>query len=146
MNFSPFRKGLGVFLGFLILCSTGARAEVAVSDPASDASPTNQVLATYKKMSLEELMNQEVTSASKEAEPYAQAPAAIQVVTGDEIHRSGATGIVPSYLNWIAGWAGIRPKILSWPSSARILCMTIIPNTVFPGPAARKSPAVFTER
>ena len=45
-------------------------------------------------MSLEELMNQDVTSrVSKEPEPYRQAPAAIQVVTQDQIRRSGASSI-----------------------------------------------------
>lgn len=49
-----------------------------------------------KKLSLEELMNLDVTSVAKQPEPYGQAPAAIQVVTGDEIRRSGATSIPES--------------------------------------------------
>ncbi len=61
--------------------------------PADQATTNSSVLATYKKMSLEELMDQEVTSVEKQPEPLRQAPAAIQVVTGDEIHRSGATSI-----------------------------------------------------
>ncbi len=38
-------------------------------------------------------MNMDVTSVSKEPEPYMQAPAAIQVITGDQIRRSGASSI-----------------------------------------------------
>ena len=38
-------------------------------------------------------MDQDVTSVSKEPEPYGQAPAAIDVVTQDEIRRSGASSI-----------------------------------------------------
>jgi iron complex outermembrane recepter protein len=56
--------------------------------PATVAGP-----AVYKKMSLEELMNQDVTSVSKEPERYADAPAAIQVITQDDIRRSGASSI-----------------------------------------------------
>jgi iron complex outermembrane receptor protein len=47
----------------------------------------------YKKMSLEQLMNLDVTSVAKEPQPYAQAPAAIQVITGDQINRSGASSL-----------------------------------------------------
>jgi iron complex outermembrane receptor protein len=46
-----------------------------------------------KKLSLDELMNLEVTSASKTTEPLSDAPAAIFVITRDEILRSGATSI-----------------------------------------------------
>ena len=44
-------------------------------------------------MSLEDLTNVEVTSVSKTAEPLSQAPAAIYVITHDEIIRSGAANI-----------------------------------------------------
>ena len=43
--------------------------------------------------SLEQLMDLDVTSVSKQSEPFGQAPAAIQVVTGDEIRRAGASSI-----------------------------------------------------
>ena len=38
-------------------------------------------------------MNQDVTSVAKAPEPYSEAPAAIDVVTQDEIQRSGASSI-----------------------------------------------------
>ncbi|HWC59616.1 MAG TPA: TonB-dependent receptor [Verrucomicrobiae bacterium] len=44
-------------------------------------------------MSLTELMNLDVTSVAKQPEPYLQAPAAIQVITGEEISRSGASSL-----------------------------------------------------
>jgi len=44
-----------------------------------------------KKLSVEELMNLDVTSVSKTAEPLAAAPAAIYVITHDDAVRSGAT-------------------------------------------------------
>ncbi|HWF20292.1 MAG TPA: TonB-dependent receptor, partial [Verrucomicrobiae bacterium] len=49
--------------------------------------------SAYKKLSLEQLMNLDVTSVSRAPEPFAQAPAAIEVITSDEIRRSGATSI-----------------------------------------------------
>jgi iron complex outermembrane recepter protein len=44
-------------------------------------------------MTLEQLMNLDVTSVAKEPEPYGEAAAALQVVTGDDIRRSGASSI-----------------------------------------------------
>src|SRR5690242_17436474 len=50
---------------------------------AEDAPP--QGPEAYKKMSLTELMDLDVTSVAKQPEPYRQAPAAIQVITGEDI-------------------------------------------------------------
>ena len=47
----------------------------------------------YKNMSLQQLMDQDVTSVSKEPQPYSEAPAAIDVITNDEIRRSGASNL-----------------------------------------------------
>src|SRR5258706_8770954 len=44
-----------------------------------------------RKLTLKELMDADVTSVSKVPERYGEAAAAIQVVTGDDIRRSGAT-------------------------------------------------------
>src|SRR5258706_6184227 len=48
-------------------------------------------IGELKQMSLEQLSAQEVTSVSKKPQPYGRAPAAIQVITQDDIRRSGAT-------------------------------------------------------
>jgi iron complex outermembrane receptor protein len=60
---------------------------------ADEASSTGDDSQTYKKMSLGELMKQDVTSVSKQPEPYGQAPAAIDVITGDDIRRAGASSL-----------------------------------------------------
>lgn len=82
--------------GFILLFSTAPMLQ-GEEEPPADSIPTATAVAedpsSYKKMSLEELMNQEVTSVSKRSEPYAQAPAAIQVITQDEIRRSGASSL-----------------------------------------------------
>ncbi len=49
--------------------------------------------AQLKKLSLEDLMKLDVTSVSRRPEPYRQAPAAIQVITQEDIRRSGASSI-----------------------------------------------------
>src|SRR5665213_3636250 len=49
--------------------------------------------AALKNLSLEQLMDLDVTSVAKEPQPYGQSPAAIDVITGDEIQRSGASSI-----------------------------------------------------
>ncbi|HEX3799949.1 MAG TPA: TonB-dependent receptor [Verrucomicrobiae bacterium] len=69
-------------------------------------------------MSLEELMNQDVTSVSKEPIPYLQAPAAIQVITQDEIRRSGASSI-PEALRLADNLNVAQINSSSWAISAR---------------------------
>jgi len=66
------------------LCSGQLFASAVADD--SDLSKLNQ-------MSLNDLMNLEVTSVSKEPQKLLQAAAAIQVITGEDIRRSGATSI-----------------------------------------------------
>ena len=52
-----------------------------------------QSVRELSTLSLEELVEVEVTSVSKRPEPLAQAAAAVYVITGDEIRRSGATNL-----------------------------------------------------
>jgi iron complex outermembrane receptor protein len=70
-----------------LACAAGSPV-VNAQAPATSGSP-----ADLKKLSVEELMNVEVTSASKTAEPLSAAAAAIYVITHDDIVRSGATSI-----------------------------------------------------
>ena len=69
----------------LVICNSGRSYG---QEAVASASP-----GALKKLSLEQLMDIEVTSVAREAEPYSQAPAAIDVITNDEIRRSGATSI-----------------------------------------------------
>ncbi|HEX3730939.1 MAG TPA: TonB-dependent receptor, partial [Opitutaceae bacterium] len=72
----------------------------------------------YKQMSLEQLMNLDVTSVSREPERYAEAPAAIDVVTGDDIARSGATSI-PEALQLADNLEVAQKTSHDWAISAR---------------------------
>lgn len=55
---------------------------------AGEAQPSTQLL---KRMSLEELMSIEVSTVSRSSEPTATLPAAVFVITHEDIRRSGAT-------------------------------------------------------
>src|SRR5947209_8581507 len=58
------------------------------------AAPADTV-AAYKAMSLQDLMNLDVTSVAKQPEAFKNAAAAINVITQDEIRRSGAASQPP---------------------------------------------------
>src|SRR5688500_14133106 len=52
-----------------------------------------QIQAELKKLSLEELMQMEVSAVSRRPEPLNEVPSGIQVITQEEIRRSGARSI-----------------------------------------------------
>ena len=70
------------------------------------------------EISLEELMNIEVTSVSKKEQKLAQAPAAVYVITQEDIRRSGVTSI-PEALRLAPGVQVARIDANKWAISAR---------------------------
>lgn len=80
------RPRLFVLLG---VCVAGVPA--AAQELASLSQP--RTIAQLKSLSIEELAQVEVTTASKRAQPLSDAPAAIFVITGDDIVRSGAPSL-----------------------------------------------------
>jgi len=70
---------------------TTAAATSTLPVTTVDTEPVNDTL--YKNMSLQQLMEQDVTSVSKEPQPYSEAPAAINVITNEAIRRSGASNL-----------------------------------------------------
>ncbi len=70
-------------------CAVFFAASAVLADEAADG-PS---LGALKQLSVEQLMDIEVTSVAKEPEKLLDAPAAIDVVTGDDIRRSGASSI-----------------------------------------------------
>jgi iron complex outermembrane recepter protein len=85
---AALRRGLQIPL-VLTCLSLGTLSGQAFGDTPVDP-PSAQEL---KQLSLDELMNLEVTSVSKEPQKLLQAAAAIQVITNEDIRRSGATSI-----------------------------------------------------
>ena len=86
----PFLN-IGRFLLLAIFVVTGLVTLTSHSFAQTQTTDSNP--STLKMLSLKELMDLDVTSVSKEREPYREAAAAIQVVTGDDIRRSGASSI-----------------------------------------------------
>ncbi|HVV02456.1 MAG TPA: TonB-dependent receptor [Verrucomicrobiae bacterium] len=94
-----------------------AHAAEDVSPDLAAASEAQSV-AAYKGMSLEELMNQDVTSVSRQPEPYREAPASIQVVTHDDIVDFGAASI-PEALRLADNLDVAQASSSTWHISAR---------------------------
>lgn len=70
------------------------------------------------QLSLEELMNIEVTSVSKKSQPVAQTAAAIFVITQEDIRRSGANSI-PDVLRMVPGLHVARIDSNKWAITSR---------------------------
>src|SRR5437762_216262 len=71
-----------------------------------------------KTLSVEELMNVVVTSVSGRAEPLSQVASAIQVITQDDIRRSGATSL-PEALRLASNLQVAQVDSRQWAISAR---------------------------
>jgi iron complex outermembrane receptor protein len=90
------------------MLSAGPMVTVALSAPIDE----------LKRMSLEQLLQVEVTLASRSGQPASEAAAAIQVITGEEIRRSGARSI-PEALRLATNLEVARSGSRSWAISAR---------------------------
>jgi iron complex outermembrane receptor protein len=99
-----------VFLVITILICSGAAF--------AQTQPQDQSPGDLKNLSLQELMELDVTSVGKEPEPFIQAPAAIQVITADDIRRSGARNI-PEALRLADNLHVARKTSHAWAISAR---------------------------
>ena len=82
------------------------------------AGPAAAQIVELKRMSLEELSQQEVFSVSKRPEPYGRAPAAIHVITQEDIRRSGATTL-PEALRLATNLMVAQKNAHAWAISAR---------------------------
>lgn len=65
----------------------------SVTAKAQESTPPQESAADLKKLSLAELMEIEVTSVSRRPEKLSESPSAIQVITGEDIRRSGASNL-----------------------------------------------------
>jgi iron complex outermembrane receptor protein len=93
-----------------------AAAASADSIPAAGSGATSA--DQYKQMSLDQLMDLDVTSVSREPEPYEDAAAAIDVITNDAIARSGATSL-PESLRLADNLEVAQENSHDWAISAR---------------------------
>ncbi len=74
--------------------------------------------STLKQLSLEQLMDIEVTSVSKRPEKLSETASAIQVITGEDIRRSGATSL-PEALRLATNLQVAQVNASQWAISAR---------------------------
>lgn len=88
------------------------------AQPLAFAQDQGSSAAALKRLSVEELMNVEVTSVSKSRESLAGAAAAVAIVTSEDIQRSGALSI-PESLRFVPGLHVARTTADSWAVSSR---------------------------
>src|SRR5438128_2327887 len=110
LNRRPLRSSAIGFLAVLILFASHSFASTEL---ASYVPPT-----TLKKLSLEDLMNVEVISVSKRPEKLTEAASAIQVITSEDIHRSGVSSL-PEALRLAANLDVAQVSSSSWAIGAR---------------------------
>ena len=101
--------------GIQTVAMTIAVAFAGVNADAADG-VTNQ--STLAEMPIEKLMEVEVTSVAKRAEKLSDSPAAISVLTQEDIHRSGAMSI-PEALRLVPGLDVAQVDSQQWAISAR---------------------------
>ena len=70
------------------------------------------------KVGIDELFSVEVTSVDKKSQQLSKAPAAVFVLTADDIRRSGAT-CIPEALQWVPGLTVLKINGRDWVVSAR---------------------------
>ena len=97
-------KSLPLICGVPLLVASAVCAAADVSDLAD--------------LSLEELMKEPVTSVSKKATRLAESPAAITVITAEDIRRLGITTL-PEALRLVPGLAVARTTANEWAITAR---------------------------
>ncbi len=93
-------------------------ATAASAPPPDDPRESPSSAEALKKLSVEELLNIEVTSVSKRPQKLSEAAAAIQVITGDDIGRSGASSF-PEALRLADNLIVTQGTSASWSVSAR---------------------------
>src|SRR2546421_1732057 len=101
--------GTWILFAFLACCVEPGVAQQPDSSLSADS---------LKKLSIEQLMNVEVTSVSKRPERLAQAASAIQVITQEDIRRSGASSL-PEVLRLATNWQAAQVVPRQWAISAR---------------------------
>src|SRR5689334_2792101 len=111
---SPIRRiAIVITFALLLLLMVGVQTTRAQTSPSNQNPPEN-----LKQLSLEQLGNVEVTTASKEPEQVWRTPAAIYVITQEDIRRSGATSI-PELLRLAPGLEVARTAADHWAVGVR---------------------------
>jgi iron complex outermembrane receptor protein len=110
----PIRRTLTTSALASLLSIAGPVLESSAHSAEIDQNPP----ASLKQLSLEQLGSVEVTTASKEPEQVWRTPAAIYVITQEDIRRSGATSI-PEVLRLVPGVEVARIDSSKWSIGVR---------------------------
>ncbi|MDP9122162.1 MAG: TonB-dependent receptor [Acidobacteriota bacterium] len=105
---------LALFQALAALVPGVAGARQTEAPGAASASASSEL----KRLSIEELMEIDVTSVSKRPEKLSSAAAAISVVTGDDIRRAGVTNL-PDALRLVPGLEVAQLSGTTWGIAAR---------------------------
>lgn len=107
-------------LSTLNWASVQARSEdqSATASPSGAADATLQPVQELKKVSFEALLDIEVTTVARTESTVGQSPAAVSVITQEDIRRSGAT-MIPELLRSVPGMNVARIDNNKWAISAR---------------------------
>ena len=98
----------------LVVAGTLLFQSAALADSATTSASAKEL----KELSVDDLMNVEVTSVTKEPQKLLQAAASIQVITSEDIRRSGATSI-PEALRLADNLEVAQINAHDWAISAR---------------------------
>jgi iron complex outermembrane receptor protein len=104
---------MGATVLLLLLGCESAQGQSSRSQPAPQSSPGD-----LTQVSIENLMNMEVTSVSKREQKLSQVAAAIFVITKEDIRRSGATNI-PDLLRMVPGMDVAQINGSTWAVGSR---------------------------
>src|SRR5256885_5305533 len=121
MEYRPMAKTGAAPAATVIFFTLGlvCLAEAAFAQqPDSAALRPDSSLSALKKLSIEQLMTFEVTSVSKRPERLAQTASAIQLITAQDIRRSGASSL-PEALRLAANLQVAQVNAREWAISAR---------------------------
>jgi iron complex outermembrane receptor protein len=113
LNQPPRVRQAGATILLLLLGCGAAWGQVPDSQKTSQTPPGD-----LTQVSIENLMNMEVTSVSKKEQKMSQVAAAIFVITQEDIHRSGATNI-PDLLRMAPGMDVTQINANTWAISVR---------------------------
>jgi outer membrane receptor protein involved in Fe transport len=107
------RRGPRGFVGIVLGIAFGLTTAFAQTAATTATSPQS-----LKKLSIEELRDLEVTSVSRRPEKLSEAASAIQVITSEDMHRSGATTL-PEVLRSASNLHVAQLDSSQWAISAR---------------------------
>ncbi|MBZ0257042.1 TonB-dependent receptor plug domain-containing protein, partial [bacterium] len=101
-----------------LLCIICLATLLSASFASAEDETATPAISQLMNLSLEDLLQVEITSVSKKKEPVSSAPAAVFVITNEDIRRSGVTSI-PEALRLAPGMIVARIDSNKWAVTAR---------------------------